>query len=112
MGDHKARNPRASETSHGTRTVWKLTQEGAFPTVRIGSRKLLRKLEGQGIQTRPLWEPIHLSQPHAGRQAYQDGVAERLYREGLSLPASVGLEQSDLERVVDALERCSTMGRW
>src|SRR5204862_8290012 len=29
------------------------------------SRSLLRRLEASGIQTRPLWQPLHLSRAHA-----------------------------------------------
>jgi hypothetical protein len=30
----------------------------------MGSRDLLRALDAQGVQTRPLWQPAHLSPAH------------------------------------------------
>ncbi len=69
----------------------------------MDSRALLQGLAALRIQTRPLWQPMHLSQAHAGSQACHGGVAEVLYRDALSLPCSVGLRDEDLERVLDAL---------
>ncbi len=67
------------------------------------SRSLLKALEGASIQTRPLWQPLHCSHAHLG--AYHDAcpVAERLNREALSLPCSVGLTEDDQRRVTDAI---------
>ena len=74
----------------------------------MDSRDLMRTLGDAGIETRPLWQPLHLSQAHAGSQAYQSGVAERLYRNALSLPCSVGLAQADQQRVIEAVVQART----
>lgn len=67
------------------------------------SRDLLRRLAGAGIEARPLWQPLHRSPAHAGRQSAGCPVAEALYRDVLSLPSSVGLSGSDQQRVLAAL---------
>jgi perosamine synthetase len=67
------------------------------------SRALLRSLQAQGIQTRPLWQPIHLSAPYRHEFAARYEVAERLYRDSLSLPCSVGLTPEQQNRVLEAL---------
>ena len=72
---------------------------------RMGSRALLRRLSGHRIQTRPLWQPIHLSTAHMGAQAYYCDCAERLNRDALSLPCSVGLLEDDQRRVIDVLTK-------
>ncbi len=77
-----------------------LVDEARYGT---GSRDLLRRLGERKIQTRPLWEPMHLSQPHRGGPATDCSVAERLYRQALSLPCSVGLTETDQDRVIAAL---------
>ncbi len=69
----------------------------------MDSRALLRRLGERGIQARPLWQPIHLSPAHAGARATDCSVSERLNRDGLSLPCSVGLSEEDQERVVTAM---------
>ena len=67
----------------------------------MDSRALLSRLESTGIQTRPLWQPNHLSRAHAGSRKVGGDVAEQLYREALSLPCSVGLTEPDQGHVVD-----------
>jgi perosamine synthetase len=69
------------------------------------SRALLGRLQAAGVGTRPLWQPLHLSPAHRGCQAYRCDVSERLYREGLSLPCSVGLEPREQDRVMRAIAR-------
>lgn len=67
------------------------------------SRALGRALAGRGIQTRPLWQPVHLSPAHRGTQGPACTVAERLNRDAISLPSSVGLSASDQAAVVAAV---------
>lgn len=69
----------------------------------MDSRRLLRWLADRKIQTRPLWQPLHRSQAHRGALAYHCDVAERLNRDALSLPCSVGLTVEDQERVINAV---------
>lgn len=69
----------------------------------IGSRQVMRKLGSQGIQCRPLWQPIHMSPAHTPNRALALPVAERLTRQGLSLPCSVSLSELEQERVLSAL---------
>ena len=69
----------------------------------MSSRALLRRLDGRGIQARPLWQPMHLSPAHRGSYATDCTVAERLNREGLSLPCSVGISDAEIEQVVSVI---------
>jgi perosamine synthetase len=67
------------------------------------SRTLLKTLEARRIQTRPLWQPIHLSRAHAGAKAVGGAVAEDLNRECLTLPCSVGLTEEQQTRVIEGV---------
>jgi perosamine synthetase len=69
----------------------------------MDSRGLLRRLADAGIQTRPLWQPLHLSRAHAQSQAYECHVAGQLYHDALSLPCSVGLTKDDQQRVISVI---------
>lgn len=69
----------------------------------MDSRALLRCLGQQGIQTRPLWAPLHLNRPYRAFGGAGFPVAEGLARRALSLPSSVGLTAGELRRVVDAV---------
>lgn len=67
------------------------------------SRALLQHLEAHGIQSRPLWQPMHLSPAYRETNSSAYPVSETLYREVLCLPSSVGLTKADQETVI---ERC------
>jgi len=73
----------------------------------IDSRALLRRLEQEQIQTRPLWRPIHRSRAFVDCGLFECPVAERLNREALSLPCSVGITEEDLHTVLDVLTSSS-----
>jgi perosamine synthetase len=64
------------------------------------SRALLRRLAAHRIQARPLWQPLHLSPAHRGAAVVGGETAERLYRDALSLPCSVGLTEEQQDAVV------------
>jgi perosamine synthetase len=74
-------------------------------TTRFGmkSRELMQKLGNVGIQARPLWQPTHLSPAHTGSYSVDCSTSERLNRDALSLPCSVGLTMAQFTRVVDAV---------
>ena len=77
------------------------------------SRALLRGLSDRGVQTRPLWQPLHRSPAHADCQAYACETADGLYRKGLSLPCSVRETDETIGRVADlvgGLARESALG--
>lgn len=77
-----------------------LVDESAYG---LSSRDLMRKLAAAGVQTRPLWQPLHLSPAHARSLVLGGEVAENLYRCGLSLPCSVGLALEDVARVAELI---------
>ena len=69
----------------------------------IDSRALMHALAMRGIQSRPLWRPLHLG-PHASRRLLGSGrSAERFYRLALSLPCSTHLTAAAQDRVIDAV---------
>jgi len=67
------------------------------------SRQVMRALMDKGVQTRPLWTPIHLSPAHRKSTTVGGENAERLHRQSLSLPCSVGLRERDQGRVISYL---------
>ena len=67
------------------------------------SRQLIRTLSSRNIQTRPLWQPIHLSGAHRDSNARRLPIAERLYHQALSLPCSAGLSEEEQSRVIEEI---------
>ena len=89
---------------------WLSTLRVDAPAYGEDSRALLRRLREQGIQARPLWQPLHLSPAHAGAYAVPCDVAARFYRDAISLPSSPNLSAEDQQRVVNAVRLGSRAG--
>jgi len=68
------------------------------------SRALMRRLAKHGIQSRPLWQPMHRSPACRMFQVEGGEVADRLHRDGLTLPCSAALTFEDQSRVLDAIQ--------
>lgn len=66
----------------------------------ISSRTLMHELTKQGIQTRPLWHPLHSQKIFKDSFSYQIKVADYLYQHALSLPSSAGLTLKDQQKVI------------
>ena len=67
--------------------------------------RVIAMANAEGIQLRPLWQPLHDQPAFGGSQAYRIEVADRLHRCGVSLPCSVGITPEERERVIDFLAR-------
>ncbi len=67
------------------------------------SRDLLRSFQDTGIQTRPLWYPLHKQKPFQKCFAYRIEVTDSLYQDALSLPCSSGLNAEDQHRVISVV---------
>jgi len=89
----------------GASTFWLSTVLVDADAYGIDSRALLVRLQEANIQSRPLWHPLYRLRPFKECVAYQIEVADRLYRDGLSLPSSVGLKQQDQEYIIGAIHR-------
>ncbi len=61
-------------------------------------------LAGQNIETRLLWRPMHMMPVYADAPFYGNGVSERLFGRGLCLPSGSSLTDSDIARVIKAIE--------
>ena len=73
----------------------------------IDSRTLMKRLMRQGVQARPLWEPIHKSLAHSHSPHVGGEVAADLNRRALSLPSSVGISDDEIQTVISAVKNTS-----
>jgi dTDP-4-amino-4,6-dideoxygalactose transaminase len=65
--------------------------------------RVVEQMADRGIQTRPLWQPVHRQRPYRSAPRLGGTVAEDIWRRGLSLPCSVALTDAGQDRVVGAL---------
>ncbi len=67
--------------------------------------KLRIALEAENIESRPLWKPMHLQPVFKGSQANLNGTSEKLFNDGLCLPSSSNLTESDLTRISGVIKK-------
>jgi perosamine synthetase len=91
-------------------TYWLSTVRIRSDEYGCDSRSLRWALQQRGVQTRPLWQPLHLSPAHRGALAVSRGVAEKLYAQCLSLPSSVGLTEAEQDRVIAGIAEIERIG--
>ena len=63
---------------------------------------VVRLLEQDNIEARPVWRPMHTQPMFAGASSIGGAVAERLYATGICLPSSSSLSVTDQGRVITA----------
>lgn len=65
--------------------------------------ELMSGFHRNGIEVRPLWQPLHRSPAHSDSDCLGGEVAEDIYARSVSLPSSVGLSDKDQQRVIEVL---------
>ncbi len=94
------------EASFGQATRW-LSCLTINPQFSGTDREQLRlALAAENIESRPVWKPLHLQPVFHDCEAIGGAVAEDLFTHGLCLPSGSSLTRDDLERVIQAIQRC------
>jgi perosamine synthetase len=73
----------------------------------MDSRALMKRLKAEGIETRPFWHPLHSQKIFKDCYSHGCPAAERVYRDALSLPSSVGLTPQQQARVMNCIRAYS-----
>ena len=60
-------------------------------------------LDAEGIESRPLWKPMHKQPVYLQAPAYVNGVSEALFKRGLCLPSGPVVTDADVSRIVDTV---------
>ena len=93
------------EATYGRSTNWLscfLLDEKQFGCSRDD---LIGHLEGVGIESRPVWKPMHLQPLYAAAECYGGSVGEDLFRRGICLPSSSSLTLEEQNRVSGEVRR-------
>jgi perosamine synthetase len=70
----------------------------------IDREQVMKFLQNKSIQTRPVWAPIHLQKPYSHFQRFKMERCEKLVESSLCLPSSTGIEDKDLNYIIDSLK--------
>ncbi|MEY8706035.1 aminotransferase class I/II-fold pyridoxal phosphate-dependent enzyme [Bacteroides faecichinchillae] len=60
-------------------------------------------LDALGIETRPLWKPMHKQPVYKDFPAYLNGVSEGLFKKGMCLPSGPYVTDKDVMYIVDCI---------
>lgn len=62
-------------------------------------------LEGENIEARPLWKPMHCQPIFKDAPFYGDGTSEILFRDGLCLPSGSNLAPEEKDRILKQIKK-------
>lgn len=63
-------------------------------------------LDKAGIESRPLWKPMHLQPVYEMNPSYTNGVSESLFAQGLCLPSGPCVTDEDVAYIVAEIKNC------
>lgn len=72
------------------------------PNVNVEAMRLY--LDRAGIESRPLWKPMHRQPVYQDAPAYLNGVSEELFHCGLCLPSGPMVTDEDVARIIHTIE--------
>ena len=63
-------------------------------------------LDAAGIESRPLWKPMHKQPVYKDAPSYVNGVSESLFKVGICLPAGPWVTDTHIHYIVDQIKKC------
>jgi len=80
------------------------------PGSSVTPTQIMDALDAEGIETRPIWKPMHL-QPVFEEYDFiqaEDGlsVSEDIFNRGLCLPSDIKNTKEDMERIIKIVRNC------
>lgn len=62
-------------------------------------------LDDRGIESRPLWKPMHKQPVYQNDVAYTNGVSESIFKQGLCLPSGPMVKDEDVTYIIDSIKQ-------
>ena len=88
----------AAGVTHATETATTDCQPNA------NVEALRMALDTAGIESRPLWKPMHKQPVYRNSPAYTNGVSESLFSTGICLPSGPWVTDDDVRYIVDSIK--------
>ena len=61
-------------------------------------------LDAAGIESRPLWKPMHMQPVYRNAPAYVNGVSEALFKVGICLPSGPWVTDEQVHYIVEQIK--------
>lgn len=88
----------AAGVTHAAKTL----HTDCEPNANVEAMRLA--LDAAGIESRPLWKPMHKQPVYAENPAYLNGVSEALFKKGLCLPSGPCVTDEDVHYIVEQIK--------
>ena len=88
----------AAGVTHAAKTL----HTDCEPNANVEAMRLA--LDAAGIESRPLWKPMHKQPVYAQNPAYLNGVSEALFKKGLCLPSGPCVTDEDVRYIVEQIK--------
>ena len=89
----------AAGVTHAAKTL----RTDCEPNANVEAMRLA--LDAAGIESRPLWKPMHRQPVYAKNPAYVNGVSEALFKRGLCLPSGPCVTEEDVIYIVEQIKK-------
>lgn len=89
----------AAGVTHAAKTL----RTDCEPNANVEAMRLA--LDAAGIESRPLWKPMHKQPVYAQNPAYVNGVSEALFKRGLCLPSGPCVTEEDVKYIVEQIKK-------
>ena len=101
------------EASWGLHTRWLSVFSIDAAEVPVTPEEIVRELDRENIEARPVWRPMHMQPVFAGAHTIGGHTAQRLFETGICLPSSSSLSTDEQHRVIEAVRSVvsATVGR-
>ncbi len=91
------------QAAYGFSTNWLSCFLIDAPSFGCSRDALIQALDAAGIESRPVWKPMHLQKLFAGCEIYNGKVSQDLYERGICLPSSSSLTPGEQGYVIDQI---------
>ena len=72
---------------------------------RIDPNHVRLALEKEGIESRPLWKPMHAQPLFKEARSLQNGVSDTLFDQGLCLPSGTQMDHDTVMRIAQLIHK-------
>lgn len=76
-----------------------------FLSPKVNPLALVELLAKAGIESRPLWKPMHLQPLFRDSISFVDGTSQKLFESGICLPSGGALEKCDIDEIASLIQK-------
>ncbi len=100
-----------AQASYGLHTNWLSVFLVDEAKLGLSRDEVIRALDAENIESRPVWKPMHLQPLFAGYECHGGAVAEDLFRRGVCFPSSSNMTATEQERVIAVVRAAALKSR-